>query len=471
MTLVLRTWAPSYSTLPGTISGTTTRDFISFLLFWLLQFPTTWVSPQNIKHLFTAKAVCMPIAAFGLFAWCIAKADGNLGPIIHQSATVHGSELGWFFVIAVMSQMSNMVSWSRDASKHEQLKIAYWSLTPPTTQVTLCVNEADFARLATRPSAVVLPQLISIPFVFSLTSLIGIFISSSSVLLFNKATWNPLDVMSSLLDEDPYKSSTRAGVFFIAASFIIAQMGTNVAANSLSAGSDLTALLPRYISIRRGQILCGLVGLCICPWYFASSTSSFTSYLSAYSVLLSPILGVILADSYIIRRGKIDIPSLYSTDASSHALYTKGFNWRAYAGYFAGCALNLPGFVASVSTSSNVPYGLQRVYDLAFLTGSLTAAFVFVLCTEISPVLGSVSIRTRGWFEPIGGSEVDFDGTNLEFAPRDPNVAAAAATGGAPSAFPKMHNVEDVSYDEEKKVGSGVSEEDSKVSTAQTLDR
>lgn len=314
--------------------------------------------------------------------------------------------------------------------------------------------------MASKPSAVVLPQLLSIPLVFSITSLIGIFISSSSVLLFNKATWNPLDVMSYLLDEDPTKASTRAGVFFIAGSFIIAQMGTNVAANSLSAGSDLTALLPRYVSIRRGQILCGLIGLCICPWYFAASTSSFTSYLSAYSVLLSPILGVLLADSYIVRRGRIDVPSLYTSDASSHALYYKGVNWRAYAAYFAGCALNLPGFVSSVSSHS-VPYGLQRIYDLAFLTGSFTAALIYVVCTEISPVPGSISVRQSGWFEAVGGMEVDYDGTNLQFAPRDPNVAAAAANGRPIMAPPaesdgeaKEGSKEEDAYDEEKAISA-----------------
>lgn len=313
-------------------------------------------------------------------------------------------------------------------------------------QVTLCVNEPDFARMASRPSAVVLPQLVSIPLVFALTSLIGIFISSSSVLLFDKATWNPLDVMSSLLDQDPSRSSTRAGVFFISASFIVAQIGTNVAANSLSAGSDLTALLPRYLSIRRGQILCGLIGLCICPWYFAASTSSFTNYLSAYSVLLAPILGVLLADSYIVRRGRIHVPSLYTSDGTSHAQYKRGVNWRAYAAYLLGCALNLPGFVAAVSSSTSVPYGLTRVYDLAFLTGSLSAALIYVICTEISPVPGAISIRKSGWFDSPDGVEVDYDGTNLALAPRDPLVVANAGAYPAASSSP--------AYDEEKAVAS-----------------
>lgn len=366
------------------MSGTTVNDFVSFFVFWLIQFPTTWVSPQKIKHLFTAKAIAMPIAAFGLFGWTIGKA-GGVGPIIHQPATAHGSTLAWGFIIAIFSQLSNMV--------------------------TLACNEADFARLASKRSDVFLPQLFSIPLVFSLTSLIGILVSSSSTILFGdeQATWNPLDILEGLLDRNPHDSATRAGVFFIATGFIIAQMGTNVAANSLSAGSDLTALLPRYVTIKRGQMLCALISLCICPWHFAASSSSFTSYLSAYSVLLAPILGVIMCDSYLLRRGKIDVPSLYS--AHGAARYYKGFNWRAYAAYLIGCALNLPGFVAAVSTSSSVPMGLQRVYQMAFFTGSLSAALSYLLFNQISPVEGGVSVGEKAWLEVPEDDTVDFDGT------------------------------------------------------------
>lgn len=272
------------------------------------------------------------------------------------------------------------------------------------------------ARLARKRSDVMLPQLLSIPLVFSITSLIGILVSSSSTVLFDGATtWNPLDILSGLLDRDPYNSSTRAGVFFIAAAFIIAQMGTNVAANSLSAGSDLTALLPRYITIKRGQILCALISLCICPWYFASSSSSFTSYLSAYSVLLAPILGVIMCDSYALRRGKIDVPSLYQSHGA--ARYARGFNWRAYAAYLIGCALNLPGFVAAVSSTlgANVPMGLVRVYQMAFFTGSLSSALCYILFNQLSPVEGGVSVKEKGWYELKEEDTVDFDGTPFAF--------------------------------------------------------
>lgn len=68
--------------------------------------------------------------------------------------------------------------------------------------------------------------------------------------------------MDKMLDVNP-TSATRAGVVFIAAGFIYVQLLLNVAANSISAGCDLTALLPRYINIRRGGYIAAIVGICM----------------------------------------------------------------------------------------------------------------------------------------------------------------------------------------------------------------
>jgi NCS1 family nucleobase:cation symporter-1 len=101
--------------------------------------------------------------------------------------------------------------------------------------------------------------------------------------------WSPLDLLGRFLDGDA-SSGTRAGVAFIAIGFIIAQLGTNIAANSISAGCDLTALLPRFINIRRGGYVAAFVGFVMCPWQLLSDSNSFASYLSAYSVFLSSIV-------------------------------------------------------------------------------------------------------------------------------------------------------------------------------------
>ncbi|EIM89091.1 uncharacterized protein STEHIDRAFT_129629 [Stereum hirsutum FP-91666 SS1] len=117
-------------------------------------------------------------------------------------------------------------------------------------------------------------------------------------------------------------------VWFIAASFIIAQLGTNISANSISAGCDLTALFPRFINIRRGGYVAAIVGLCMCPWNLLKDGTTFATYLSAYSVFLSSIAGVMITDYYLIRKGHYRVADLYNARKDGWYSYTYGVNFR-----------------------------------------------------------------------------------------------------------------------------------------------
>lgn len=110
-----------------------------------------------------------------------------------------------------------------------------------------------------------------------------------------------MSLLNRILDEGG--AGNRTGVFFIATAFSLAQLGTNIAANSVSAGTDLTALAPRWINIRRGSYICAVVGLVMCPWNLLSSSNKFTLYLSSYSVFMSSVAGVLISDYYFVRRG------------------------------------------------------------------------------------------------------------------------------------------------------------------------
>lgn len=55
----------------------------------------------------------------------------------------------------------------------------------------------------------------------------GLIIASSSQIIFNQQVFNILDILSLRLERDPYDSGTRAGVFFIAASFTLGQIGVS----------------------------------------------------------------------------------------------------------------------------------------------------------------------------------------------------------------------------------------------------
>jgi NCS1 family nucleobase:cation symporter-1 len=63
--LMIRSIWSSYNDLPNTMpasSGTNTRDFLAFFLFWLGSLPAIWFPVHKIRHLFTAKAIVVPIA-------------------------------------------------------------------------------------------------------------------------------------------------------------------------------------------------------------------------------------------------------------------------------------------------------------------------------------------------------------------------------------------------------------------------
>jgi NCS1 family nucleobase:cation symporter-1 len=176
-------------------------------------------------------------------------------------------------------------------------------------------------------------------------------VSSSSNVIYGQPIWNPLDLLSNFLEDAT--SAQRFGVFVISLAFALAQLGTNIAANSVSAGTDMTALFPRYLNIRRGGYICAAVGLVMCPWNLLASSNQFTTYLSAYSVFLSSIAGVMIADYYFVKRGYLQVKDLYSGKKTGPYFFFFGFNWRAYAAYIAGIVINVVGFAVNCFTSSS----------------------------------------------------------------------------------------------------------------------
>jgi len=251
---------------------------------------------------------------------------------------------------------------------------------------TLITNAPDFASRAKTPSAAVWPQLVAVPLSFSIVSLVGIIVSSSSEIIYGEAIWSPIDLLGRFLDNNPSKA-TRFGVWSISFAFIIAQLGTNISANSISAGCDLTALFPRFINIRRGGYIAAIAGICMLPWNLLKSSNGFTSYLSAYSVFLSSIAGVMITEYYFIRRGHFYVADLYDTRKDGWYWYTWGINFRAYVAYIAGILINVVGFAGA--TGRTVPLVATRIYQVAFFSGFGVSAVTYYLLNVFFPVPGA----------------------------------------------------------------------------------
>ena len=360
--ICIRAVAPSYQYLRNTLptsSGMNTRDFIGFMIFWSLSNIAIWFPAQKMRHLFTVKAIVVPIAGLLFCAWAVAKAKG-IGPILQQSTTLStatSSARGWTWISAIMSCVSSFVS--------------------------MVVNTSDYTRFATQPSIIFWPQIITIPLGFSVTGFVGLIVGSSSKVIYGKEIWNPLELLSTFLNNRP-SSATRAGVFFISLSFCLAQLGVNIAANSISAGCDLTAICPKYLNMRRSGYICSIVGLCICPWKLLSNSSSFVSYLSAYSTFVSAIAGVMFSDYYFVRREYLDTNELYSPSSKGLYYYTYGINWRAYVAYIGGICINVVGFAGAVG--AHVPSAATKMYQLNFFLGIIVSSGLYYILHKLSPV-------------------------------------------------------------------------------------
>ncbi|EFY97411.2 uracil permease-like protein [Metarhizium robertsii ARSEF 23] len=373
------------TTMPGPFEPgvSSTPDFVSFFIFWLCSLPAIWFPVHKIRHLFTAKAYFVPPAGIAFLIWALVRA-GGVGPIVKKSNTIHGGDLAWEMVKGIMSSIANFA--------------------------TLIVNDCDFTRFARKPNDAVWSQLFAIPLGFAFTSLIGIFVSSSSSVIYNEPIWNPLSLLGNFIDDGG--AAQRFGVFVISLAFAVAQLGTNISANSVSAGSDMTALLPRYINIRRGGYICAAVGLAMCPYNLLTSANNFTTYLSAYSVFLSSIAGVMSTDYYIVRKGYLSVKELYDARKTGPYFYTFGVNWRGYTAYIAGILMNVVGFAGAVG--QQVPKGATYIYNLNFFCGFIVSSLTYWGLCKISPVPET----SDQWLE-VGGAiddlQVAYDATNDEY--------------------------------------------------------
>lgn len=107
--------------------------------------------------------------------------------------------------------------------------------------------------------------------------------------------------------------------------------------------------------------------------------------------------------------------SFFTTRSNGTYWYSRGWNWRAYAAYFAGIVPVFPGFLANVGVKG-VPIGAQRLYVFALPVGICVSAFVYWGLCVWSPVEGMARSGTQ--FENQSGqSEYDYSTAVLHRTP------------------------------------------------------
>jgi nucleobase:cation symporter-1, NCS1 family len=92
----------------------------------------------------------------------------------------------------------------------------------------------------------------------AIVGLLGIFTAAASESAYGKIIWNPIEIISLWMASGSHGG--RAAAAFGAIGLIIVTLGINISANSISAANDLMSFAPKYINIRRGQLLAAVIG-------------------------------------------------------------------------------------------------------------------------------------------------------------------------------------------------------------------
>ncbi|KAI5194688.1 NCS1 nucleoside transporter family protein-like protein [Aureobasidium subglaciale] len=338
-----------------------TKQFVGWILFNVIMAPIIYIRPEGMKHVILWMTIVSGITLVCMTIWALSAANGA-GPLLNQTAsTKTGEELGWNITLGVTTVIGNIAAG--------------------------LVNQMDYSRFARRPGDQVFGQWISIIGLGIIMPLFGCLTSSATQKIYGEALWNPPDIVQKWLDTD-YNAKSRAAAFFAGCGLVTSQLAINTIDNAFSAGMDIAGLFPSYINIRRGAYIGLVISIALCPWQLLSSASTFISVLSAYSVFLGPMTGIMICDYWVVRRRKLKLSDLYHGRKEGIFYFWHGTNWRSFTAWICGWSYLIPGFVKAVAPKISVPAACTRLYYLAFPLGFVVSFAIYYVLNLLSPPPG-----------------------------------------------------------------------------------
>jgi NCS1 family nucleobase:cation symporter-1 len=320
---------------------------VCFAVFWLLNLVVILRGIETIRSLQGVTAPFLLVIGLGLLGWAYAKA-GGFGPMLALPSQFKTFREFFAFFIPSLTGV-----------------VAFWA--------TVALNIPDFTRYAKGQRDQLVGQVLGLPTTMTLYSFIGVAVTSATAVLFGKAIWDPVVVLSRL--------GHPLAVIIAMVALLLATLNVNVAANVVSPANDFSNLSPSHISFKVGGMITCLMGLLVQPWKLLSSYGNYIfGWLVGYSTFLGPIAGVLIADYFVLRKTRLVAEDLYRRDGLYE--YSSGVNRRAVFALCAGAAVALVGLIVpQVRFLYNygwfVGFGVSFVVYLAAMRSSTRSQRLF----------------------------------------------------------------------------------------------
>jgi NCS1 family nucleobase:cation symporter-1 len=216
---------------------------------------------------------------------------------------------------------------------------------------TVSLNIPDFTRFARSQRQQAIGQALALPITMTLYSLIGILVTSATVVIYGTAIWDPTQLLS--------RFHSPVAVVISLVAILLATLNVNIGANVVSPANDFSNLWPRRISFRAGGVITCFLGIALMPWKLLGSYKTFIfGWLGGYAAFLGPVAGIMICDYFVVRGRTLLVDDLYLRDGAYE--YSHGFNWMALAALAAGAGTALVGLVVPL---------LRTLYDYSWFVG------------------------------------------------------------------------------------------------------
>lgn len=347
------------------VLGVAVNLWLAMLLYWGISFTVIHHGMETVRRFETWAGPMVLLVMIPLTIWALVKGHG-LGPVFDLKSKHPGFS---FVGTPLLTGVALFIS-------------ASWA--------TMVLNLPDLTRFARSNRAQVRGTLIGLPIATLLFYGMATIIVSGTEAATGKVLWNPADVLVAI----NIPVLTVIGALMIT----IATLSVNVAANLVSPAYDITNFLPRVFTFKRAAALSIVLAFAYMPWKLMESPNTLFQVLNNVSAVIGPAAGILIADYYLVRRRRLDVPDLYRMQG----------RYRAWRGF------NLVGLGALAL--GTVPCILGQ------LVGAIGWAFTYAFFVGFAigfvayPLLVMVTGRRRAAeFEPSGDEGVEAD--DLALAP------------------------------------------------------
>ncbi|MHA6801006.1 NCS1 family nucleobase:cation symporter-1 [Bounagaea algeriensis] len=316
------------------ILGLSTVGWVTFSALWLVQVLIASYGMRVIRVFMAWAGPVVLVTMLAIAVWMFSKAGWSIAPSTNDALT-GGAMWKQIFESA-----------------------ALWVVVYGTFVLNFC----DFTRSATDRGAIVRGNLVGIPVNMLFFAGIVVVLSGSQFRINGEIITSPADIVGTI--------PNHALLVLASLALVVLTIAVNLLANFVAPIYTLTNLFPRVLNFRRAAWVSAVLGFVILPWNLYNNPIVIEYFLGGLGALLGPVFGVIVADYWLVRKARVNVPHLYTDDPRGDYHYKRGVNRRALLALLPSAALSVvlalvPGFGAVSSFSWFIGAALAAVLYLA----------------------------------------------------------------------------------------------------------